>query len=126
MPKTDPDDLSPANQVRSLLRGLGYRFRVRPADIPGQPDFALPKSRAAILILDCQQHPHDNCLDAAAMPGAPAAGPDAPSASARARQRVDDLGRAGWNAIVIRTCELRDFDRLEERLDIELSGDLIA
>ncbi|HEY0980807.1 very short patch repair endonuclease, partial [Schlesneria sp.] len=54
-------DTSPELQVRSLLHGLGYRFRIHRIDLPGKPDIVLPRYRVAVLVHGCFWHRHPGC-----------------------------------------------------------------
>ncbi|MEX0959540.1 MAG: DNA mismatch endonuclease Vsr [Burkholderiales bacterium] len=55
-------DTRPERVIRSLLHRSGFRFRLHPTNIPGRPDIALPKYRAAIHIHGCFWHGHDCSL----------------------------------------------------------------
>jgi DNA mismatch endonuclease Vsr len=39
--------------VRSLLHQMGYRFRLHAKNLPGRPDFVLPKYKTAIFVHGC-------------------------------------------------------------------------
>lgn len=51
-------DTKPELYIRSQLHRLGFRFRIHYKKLPGQPDIALPKYRALILIHGCFWHGH--------------------------------------------------------------------
>ncbi|MHC4834174.1 MAG: hypothetical protein ACYTFH_09860, partial [Planctomycetota bacterium] len=38
-------DTTPERAVRSMVHGLGYRFRLHGRDLPGRPDLVLPRLR---------------------------------------------------------------------------------
>ena len=103
--------------VRSLLHGLGFRFRLHRADLPGKPDIVLPKYKTAILVHGCFWHRHPGCPRAST----PASRqeywlPKFRRTIDRDRRNQEDLRRAGWNAIVVWECELRDMEQLAVRL----------
>jgi len=52
---------SPELNVRSLLHGMGYRFRLHRKDLPGKPDIVLPKYRTVIFVHGCYWHRHPGC-----------------------------------------------------------------
>jgi DNA mismatch endonuclease (patch repair protein) len=54
-------DTSPELKVRSLLHGMGYRFRLHRKDLPGKPDIVLPKYRTVIFVHGCFWHRHIDC-----------------------------------------------------------------
>jgi DNA mismatch endonuclease (patch repair protein) len=41
-------DTKPELTVRSLLHGMGYRFRLKSTVLPGKPDVILPRYRVVI------------------------------------------------------------------------------
>ncbi|MDO9013231.1 MAG: very short patch repair endonuclease, partial [Polynucleobacter sp.] len=41
-------DTAPELAVRSMLHGMGYRFRVNLRDLPGTPDVVLPAHRSVL------------------------------------------------------------------------------
>ena len=47
--------------VRSLLHGMGYRFRLYRKDLPGKPDIVLPKYKTVIFVNGCFWHRHADC-----------------------------------------------------------------
>lgn len=51
-------DTKPELLVRSLLHGMGYRFRLQGKDLPGKPDIILPKHKKVIFVHGCFWHGH--------------------------------------------------------------------
>lgn len=45
--------------LRSGLHGMGYRFKVDDASLPGRPDLVFPRFRAVMLVNGCFWHGHD-------------------------------------------------------------------
>jgi DNA mismatch endonuclease (patch repair protein) len=54
-------DTKPELRVRTILRMLGVRYRVRNRDLPGSPDIAHRGRRWAIFVNGCFWHGHKNC-----------------------------------------------------------------
>ena len=54
-------DTRPELQLRSLLHGAGYRFRLHDPKLPGRPDMILKKYRAVIFLHGCYWHRHPDC-----------------------------------------------------------------
>ncbi|MBX9591653.1 MAG: very short patch repair endonuclease [Hyphomonadaceae bacterium] len=108
---------SPEIEVRRLIHGLGFRFRLHRRDLPGTPDVVLPKLRTVILVHGCFWHRHSRCAKAST-----------PNTNRRfwvdkfQRNQTRDkanrrlLRTAGWITHVIWECETRDRDRLRKRL----------
>lgn len=119
-------DTRPELKVRSLLHGLGFRFRLHRADLPGKPDIVLPRYRAVVFVHGCFFHFH-TCPRAQREPKT---NPDywrrkrARNAQ-RDQQSESALREAGWKPIVVWECELRDMDSLSSRLQAEI-GDFPA
>lgn len=47
--------------LRSLLHGLGYRFRIHSQDLLGRPDIVLQKWKPVVFVNGCYWHGHDDC-----------------------------------------------------------------
>ena len=51
-------DTEPEIRFRKALHGLGFRYRLHPAKIPGHPDLALPKHGVVVFVHGCFWHGH--------------------------------------------------------------------
>jgi DNA mismatch endonuclease, patch repair protein len=116
-------DTLPEKKVRSLLYGLGFRFRLHRKDLPGHPDIVLPKHRTAIFVHGCFWHRHPGCPRATT----PAARKDYWSSKflhniARDARNQDELRSLGWRVLVAWECELRDVEGVKRRLLMALKG----
>ena len=60
--------MKPELLVRSLVHGMGYRYRLHAKDLPGKPDLVFRSRRRAIFVHGCfwHQHPKKSCKDALA------------------------------------------------------------
>jgi DNA mismatch endonuclease (patch repair protein) len=99
-------DTKPELAVRSLLHGLGYRFRTQLKGVPGRPDIAFPGRRLAILVHGCFWHQHPGCRHA----GMPATRSEFWRAKfERNRERDARLlagaEALGWRVLVVWECE---------------------
>lgn len=54
-------DTAPERFVRSLLHGMGFRFRLHDKALPGKPDIVLKKHRTLIFVHGCFWHRHEAC-----------------------------------------------------------------
>jgi DNA mismatch endonuclease, patch repair protein len=115
-------DTKPELLVRSIVHGLGYRFRLHGKGLPGRPDLVLPRHGKVIFVHGCFWHGHAGCRRAAR-----------PSTNrefwdrkidgnvARDAANVRALRRAGWKVLVVWQCATKDRARLEKRLGKFLS-----
>jgi DNA mismatch endonuclease (patch repair protein) len=114
----------PEKAVRSLLHRLGCRFRLHGKNLPGRPDVVLPKYRKAVFVHGCFWHRH--ACRPLRLPETDAAFWAAKFAAnvARDRRKLRAVRRAGWGALVVWGCQIKDRDRLERRLRRFLAGTL--
>ena len=54
-------DTTPEKVVRSLLRRMGYRFRLHAKKPPGRPDIVLPRHKTVMFVHGCFCHHHRGC-----------------------------------------------------------------
>ncbi|MFS8042785.1 very short patch repair endonuclease [Xanthobacter sp. AM33] len=97
----------PELAIRKRLHALGYRYRLHPGDVPGKPDFVLPRYRAAVFVHGCFWHGHDCALFR--IPGTRTDFWRSKIESNRARDvRVAmNLGAAHWRQLTIWECSFR-------------------
>lgn len=110
-------DTTPEKKVRSLLHGIGFRFRLHRKDLPGKPDIVLPKHRTVIFIHGCFWHRHPGCPRAST----PATKQDYWLPKFRRTVKRDkknqaELLRLGWRVIVVWECEIKDMNMLGDTL----------
>lgn len=108
---------APERAVRRLLTALGFRYRLHRADLPGRPDIVFIGRRKAIFVHGCFWHGHD-CRRGAREPKTNVEYWRAKIARNRERdaEAGANLDRLGWRCLAVWECELRDHDRLGERL----------
>ncbi len=118
MSRVKGTNTKPEKIVRSLLHSMGYRFRLHRKDLPGKPDIVLPKYHAVVFVHGCFWHGHEGCRRAAR-----------PTTNAefwnkkidgnirRDATTLEALHAAGWRAIVVWQCELRDAASVSAKLD---------
>jgi DNA mismatch endonuclease (patch repair protein) len=54
-------DTKPELLVRRYLHGLGFRYRLTSARLPGRPDLVLSRYKAVIFVHGCFWHGHEGC-----------------------------------------------------------------
>lgn len=101
-------DTGPEMIVRRLAHGMGYRYRLHSAGLPGKPDLAFPGRKAVIFVHGCFWHGH-RCKRGARVPKSNTAYWTAKIARnwSRDRKALAGLKRAGWRALVVWECELK-------------------
>lgn len=112
-------DTRPEMQVRRLAHGLGYRYRLHDADLPGKPDLVFSKRRKVIFVHGCfwHRHPAADCK-LARLPKSRLDfwRPKLENNRARDLENQKKLAMEGWQVLVLWECELRDVHRLEQRI----------
>lgn len=111
-------DTRPEMFVRRIIHAMGYRYRLHGAGLPGTPDIVLPRHRKVILVHGCFWHRHD-CPAGRKLPRSK---PDywGPKLERNRRRDVTNIARlrdAGWGALVVWECSIKDADRLRRDLD---------
>lgn len=109
--------------VRKLVHALGFRFRLHRKDLPGCPDLVFPSRRKVIFVHGCFWHRHKGCKRAST----PQTRLDFwqkkfESNVLRDQRNLRDLSAAGWEALLVWECSLKDTNRLVERLQRFLSA----
>lgn len=61
MARIPAKNTKPEMIVRRLVHGLGYRYRLHRADLPGTPDLVFPRLKKVIFVHGCFWHQHDGC-----------------------------------------------------------------
>lgn len=113
----------PEMLVRRGLHARGLRYRVHVRSLPGTPDIVLPRHGVVVFVHGCFWHQHLNCKKAAL----PATRTEFWAAKLRRNverdaEHVRRLERAGWRVVVVWECELKDTDRLVDRLERYIRG----
>ncbi len=109
--------MKPEMQVRRLLHGLGYRYRLHRADLPGRPDLVFPARRKIVLVNGCFWHYHSGCPRVRI----PAANQDYWLAKLKRNKARDErnlglLEESGWAVMTVWECQLRDLAETTARL----------
>jgi DNA mismatch endonuclease (patch repair protein) len=120
-------DTKPERIVRQLAHSLGFRFRLHRRDLPGRPDLAFPKYKAAIFVHGCFWHRHpDKDCKLARMPKSRLDFWTNKLEGNRARdlRKQEELANQGWRVLVIWECELKDDEGLARKLRSFLSGEI--
>jgi DNA mismatch endonuclease, patch repair protein len=102
--------------LRSLVHGLGARFRLHQGHLPGKPDLVLKRFNALIFMHGCFWHMHQ-CKRGSSTPRTNAAFWHTKRLGNTLRdKKVMRTLRCSWNVLVVWECETRNPERLKRRL----------
>lgn len=103
--------------VRSLLHGMGFRYRLHVRALPGCPDIVLPRWKSAVLVHGCFWHRHQGCHLAYTPKSRKTFWTKKFEGNVNRDKKASAmLRRLGWRIFVVWECELQDRDRLARRL----------
>jgi DNA mismatch endonuclease (patch repair protein) len=110
-------DTSPELTVRRLIHGMGYRYRLHVASLPGKPDLVFVRLKKIIEIRGCFWHQHTGCIDS----HIPKSRTDYWEPKLMRNQRRDganehQLRSQGWTMLVLWECELAGLSSLAKRI----------
>jgi DNA mismatch endonuclease (patch repair protein) len=98
----------PEIKVRSIVHGLGFRYRLHIASLPGKPDIVLTRLKKIILVHGCFWHMH-KCKYGKVKP---ATNVDfwlkkRMGNAERDKRNIKDLKNLGWEILVVWECEIK-------------------
>lgn len=112
-------DTKPELVIRRLVHGMGYRYRLHLAKLPGRPDMAFPSRRKVIFVHGCFWHRHSdpNCK-LARLPKSRLEFwyPKLEGNHQRDLANLDELCSLGWSSLVVWECELDDLPSVTARI----------
>lgn len=117
----------PEHLVRSLLHGMGLRFRLHGKVskkyvpnklLPGKPDIVLVKYKTVIFVHGCFWHKHDGCKRS----NIPKSNTDywrkkLERNVQRDKENEQKLHELDWRVIKIWECELKDMNKLKKKIE---------
>lgn len=108
---------SPEMTVRRMAHGMGYRFRLHSAALPGKPDIVFPRLRKIIEVRGCFWHQHPGCIDSH-IPKSRLRywRPKLEGNQRRDRENQVKLQKLGWQVCIVWECEMKSSSRLAKRL----------
>ncbi len=107
----------PEMVVRQLAHSLGYRYRLHRKDLPGKPDLVFPSRHKIIEVYGCYWHMHD-CPYGRVVPKTNAEFWQTKRLSNAMRdiRNSEELAKQGWRVLIIWECEVKEADKLRERI----------
>ena len=118
MSRIQSRDTKPEKTVRSILHGLGYRFRLHRKDLPGKPDIVLRRYNSVIFVHGCFWHRHKDCKNASIPKTKKTFWKEKFKANIERDIKVkNELKSNGWRVLVVWECELTDIESVEKELE---------
>jgi DNA mismatch endonuclease (patch repair protein) len=113
--------------VRRMVYGMGFRYRLHVAKLAGKPDLVFARLKKIIEVRGCFWHQHRGCIDS----HIPKSGtqywrPKLQRNRRRDRENEKALRAAGWNVLTIWECEITERDLLAERVKAFLNSEIRA
>ena len=117
MSQVGQKDTKPELALLRALHRLGYRYTLHRRDLPGRPDIVFASRRKAIFVHGCFWHGH-GCRWGQLPKSRPEYwAPKIETNKERDKRVLTDLQKAGWEAMVVWQCELRDLDAVVYRVE---------
>lgn len=116
MSRIGSKNTKPELALRSLLHGLGFRFRLHRRDLPGTPDVVLPGRQVAIFVHGCFWHGHACKKDKMPKSRLDYWGPKIEANRKRDSKSRRALRALGWRVLTVWECELKKPSKLSNRL----------
>lgn len=110
-------DTKPELEVRKLVFGMGYRYRLHAKKLPGSPDLVFAGRRKVVFVHGCFWHGHEGCKGGRL----PKSNLDFWGAKlernkARDAENQQAIRELGWDSLVVWQCELKDAEALAAKL----------
>lgn len=116
-------DTKPEMRIRKIVHGMGYRYRLHKANLPGKPDLVFAGRRKVIFVHGCFWHRHpDPSCSLARLPKSKLDFwiPKLEANRQRDEANVRKLEQAGWDVLTIWECQLRNEKELKIRIQVFL------
>ena len=110
-------DTSPELLVRQLVYGMGYRYRLHVASLPGKPDLVFTRRKKIIEVRGCFWHQHTGCIDSH-IPKSRVGywEPKLTRNKGRDAANMRQLRSQGWIVLILWECELADLRAIAKRI----------
>lgn len=111
--------MKPEMEVRRLVHGMGYRYRLHRKDLPGKPDLVFGPRKKVIFVHGCFWHQHGakNCkISRIPKSNLEYWGPKLERNKQRDKESLKKLRAYGWTPIVVWECQTKDVKKLSARL----------
>lgn len=109
-------DTKPEMRVRRLVYGLGYRYRLHRADLPGKPDLVFPSRRKVVQVNGCFWHGHKCRLGRMPKSSVDYWRNKIATNQKRDMRTIRSLRKLGWECLTVWECSLGDESKLAKRI----------
>jgi DNA mismatch endonuclease (patch repair protein) len=116
--KDTPQEL----EVRRMLYGMGYRYRINVKGLPGTPDIAIRSRRKAIFVHGCFWHRHNCYLATTPKTSVEFWQTKFEQNVERDKRNERMLKTLGWTVMTVWQCQLEKPDLLKKRLKRFMDG----
>ena len=120
MRRIKSEGMRPEMVVRSIVHGMGFRYRLHRRDLTGKPDLVFSSRKKLIFVHGCFWHGHDDpdCVDGRRKPKSNLDYwlPKLARNQERDQTQCTKLAGLGWSVLVIWECETRNQSALQIRL----------
>jgi DNA mismatch endonuclease (patch repair protein) len=100
-------DTKPEVLLRKAVHRYGFRYRIHRTDLPGTPDFTLPRYRLAVFVNGCFWHRHPGCRKSTFPKTRKEWWEDKFRANvARDERNYRELKAMGWRVFIAWQCEI--------------------
>ena len=109
---------APEITVRRIVHGMGFRYRLHVPKLPGKPDLVLSRLKKIIEVRGCFWHQHEGCIDS----HVPKSRMEYWRPKLIKNVERDKINQAklmadGWKILTLWECELRDSEKIRQKLD---------
>lgn len=113
MSRIRSQNTKPELQLRKVLHGMGFRYRLHDKKLPGSPDLVFPKYKAVIFVHGCFWHRH-GCKQTTT----PSTRKDFwetkfKANTERDKKNIQSLQDIGWRVMVVWECELENAGKID-------------
>jgi|SRR5665647_370300 len=112
----------PEMLVRRIVYNIGYRYRLHRGDLPGRPDLAFSSRKKVIFVNGCFWHGHKCSLGRTPKSRVEFWITKIERTKERDNENVQALRDAGWDALVLWECQLKDIEVLKRTIIEFLDG----
>ncbi len=104
----------PEMTVRRLVHGMGYRYRLHRADLPGKPDLVFPGRRKVLFVHGCFWHGHKCALGRIPKSRVEFWTDKIVTNKTRDEKNLEKLKALGWDCLVVWECQLKSIEPLQQ------------